>query len=54
MSGLPPPAGSIADMLGRLKAVLPTRWFADETPVLDGVLSGFAATAAAMSRAVTA
>lgn len=27
-------------MLGRLKAALPTGWFADETPVLDGILSG--------------
>jgi hypothetical protein len=32
--------GDQSDMLGRLKAVLPLRWFADSTPVLDGVLSG--------------
>jgi len=37
--------GDQADMLARLKAVLPTRWFADSTPILDGVLSGLAATA---------
>jgi len=48
MSGSLPTPGSPADMLFRLKAVLPTRWFADETPVLDAVLSGFAATAAAL------
>ncbi|MCW3477643.1 hypothetical protein [Limobrevibacterium gyesilva] len=38
--------GGVADMLGRLKAVLPPRWFADETPVLDAVLGGFAASRA--------
>lgn len=36
-------AGDAADMLGRLKAVLPSRWFGDSTPVLDGLLSGLAA-----------
>jgi len=35
--------GDQHDMLGRLKAVLPLRWFADATPVLDGVLTGLAA-----------
>jgi hypothetical protein len=34
--------GDQSDMLGRIKAVLPTRWFADTTPILDGVLSGLA------------
>ena len=29
-------------MLARIKAVLPTRWFADATPVLDGLLAGLA------------
>ena len=48
MSGSLPTTGAPADMLGRLKAVLPTRWFADETPVLDAVLSGFAASASAL------
>ncbi len=37
--------GDPEDMLVRLKAVLPTRWFPDATPVLDGLLSGFGATA---------
>lgn len=34
--------GDAPDILSRLKAVLPSRWFADETPVLDGMLSGLA------------
>ena len=34
--------GDTQDMLARLKATLPTRWFADVTPVLDGILSGLA------------
>ena len=37
--------GDSDDMMARLKAVLPQHWFADETPVLDGLLSGLAATA---------
>ena len=32
-----------ADITARLKAVLPTRWFPDTTPVLDTVLAGLAA-----------
>ena len=36
--------GDQTDMLARLKAMLPLRWFPDATPVLDGVLTGFAAT----------
>ncbi len=36
MTGDPP------DIVARLKAVLPTRWFPDETPVLDTVLTGLA------------
>ncbi len=35
--------GDAADMLGRLKSVLPAGWFGDATPVLDAVLSGLAA-----------
>jgi hypothetical protein len=38
-------AADLADMVQRLKSALPTRWFADATPVLDGVLNGLAATA---------
>ena len=30
-------------MLARLRMVLPTRWFPDQTPVLDGLLNGLAA-----------
>ena len=37
--------GDPTDMLGRLKAALPTQWFADSTPILDALLSGFAITA---------
>jgi hypothetical protein len=36
--------GDQADMLARLKAVLPPQWFGDETLVLDALLGGFAAT----------
>ena len=41
--------GGIADFVSRLKLVLPARWFADTTPVLDALLTGFAL---AFSRAV--
>jgi hypothetical protein len=34
--------GDPIDMLARLKAVLPAAWFPDQTPVLDGLLSGVA------------
>ncbi|MEJ0016742.1 MAG: hypothetical protein WDN25_09260 [Acetobacteraceae bacterium] len=34
--------GDQHDMLSRLRGVLPTRWFPDQAPVLDGVLGGFA------------
>jgi hypothetical protein len=34
--------GDQEDMLARMRAVLPVRWFADSTPVLDGLLSGLA------------
>lgn len=34
--------GDQYDMLGRLRAVLPTRWFPDNAPVLDGLLGGLA------------
>jgi hypothetical protein len=32
--------GDNQDMLSRLEAVLPARWFADSSPVLDGLLAG--------------
>jgi len=34
--------GDQSDMLARIKAVLPIRWFPDTTPVLDGLLTGLA------------
>lgn len=34
--------GDQQDILARLKATLPSGWFADETPVLDGMLTGLA------------
>jgi hypothetical protein len=34
--------GDASDMRERLKAVLPVSWFPDQTPVLDGLLSGVA------------
>ncbi len=36
-------SGDQTDILGRLKAGLPTGWFQAPTPILDSVLSGFAA-----------
>ena len=35
-------AGDQTDILGRIKALLPFRWFPDITPVLDALLSGVA------------
>jgi hypothetical protein len=32
--------GDDEDMLGRIKSVLPGRWFGDSTPVLDTILAG--------------
>jgi hypothetical protein len=32
--------GDQSNTVARLKAVLPTRWFTDKTPVLDGLLAG--------------
>ena len=32
--------GDKADMVARVKALLPNGWFTDETPILDGVLNG--------------
>ncbi len=32
------------EMLARIKATLPSRWFADTTPILDGLLTGLAST----------
>lgn len=34
--------GDQSDFVARLKATLPTNWFADSTPNLDGLLSGLA------------
>jgi hypothetical protein len=34
--------GDQKDILGRIKALLPFRWFPDSTPVLDALLSGVA------------
>lgn len=34
--------GDTADMLARLKMVLPARWFADSSPILDALLTGLA------------
>ena len=34
--------GDISDMVSRLKLVLPARWFADSTPILDALLTGLA------------
>lgn len=38
--------GNADDMVRRLRMVLPARWFADTTPILDGVLTGLGATSA--------
>lgn len=35
--------GDQQDMLARLRAVLPGRWFPDQAPVLDGLLNGLSA-----------
>ena len=34
--------GDLSDMVARLKAALPGRWFADTTPILDTLLTGLA------------
>ena len=34
--------GDVPDITARLKAVLPTRWFSDTSPVLDSLMSGLA------------
>ena len=34
--------GDSLDMLGRLRAVLPSRWFPDNAPILDALLQGLA------------
>lgn len=38
--------GDSNDIIARLKTVLPLRWFPDVSPLLDGVLAGFANVAA--------
>ena len=35
--------GDTQDMSARIRAVLPTRWLADDTPILDAVLNGLGA-----------
>ncbi len=35
--------GSQDDIVARLKAVLPSRWFGDDTPILDSLLAGLGA-----------
>ena len=40
--------GDISDIVRRLKSNLPNRWFPDQTPVLDAVLSGLASAWVAM------
>lgn len=35
--------GDQADMVARMRAVIPVRWFPDEAPILNGVLSGLGA-----------
>src|SRR4051794_28663458 len=35
--------GDQADIIGRIRLTLPARWFADDSPVLDGLLAGFGA-----------
>lgn len=35
-------SGDIADIVARIKAVLPTRWFPDTSPVLDALVVGLA------------
>jgi len=47
---LPP---SQANLLARLKSALPSRWFPDATPILDGLLSGLAATWATLFQGLT-
>ncbi|WP_284944571.1 hypothetical protein [Acidisoma cladoniae] len=44
--------GDQNDMMARLRAVLPTGWFPDETPVLNGVLSGLAVSWAWLYRVI--
>src|SRR3954452_21398245 len=34
--------GDQQDMLARLRTALPTRWFPDEAPILNGLLCGLA------------
>jgi hypothetical protein len=43
--------GDQADMLARLKAVLP-RWFPDSVPILDGILSGLALAASLLYQVI--
>lgn len=40
--------GDPPDIVARLKAVLPSRWFPDSTPTLDAVLNGLATTWSAL------
>jgi len=36
--------GDLANMVRRLRALLPTRWFPDDAPVLRSLLSGLGST----------
>lgn len=40
--------GDLQDIVARLKATLPPRWFADSTPILDGLVTGLAASWSAL------
>ena len=43
-----------SNLLSRLKSALPSRWFPDTTPILDGLLNGLAATWATLFQALAA
>jgi len=44
--------GDQADFVYRIKAVLPTKWFPDVTPILDGILNGLASSWASLYSAL--
>ena len=45
--------GDAGDFISRLKLALPGRWFPDSTPILDALLSGFAAAWSALYSLIT-
>jgi hypothetical protein len=47
-------AGTPSDIVARLKAVLPTQWFPDNTPVLDTLLLGLATASSSLYVLLTA